>query len=157
MSLEVGLKKIRLILLEDYLVLLLGLGDPRFKWMFSELDLLRELYRFIGDWEYKLFTARWCEHFLCIESFSLDFRYVHLFQFFDVRDQDVSFPACNAYPRKILDKIFGPNWCSRDRSFTEIRWLFYHRSKQSDLIFKWYTEPPFIRWLPIRQEILNVS
>ena len=28
MSLEVGLKKIRLVLLEDCLVLLLGLGDP---------------------------------------------------------------------------------------------------------------------------------
>ena len=41
MNLEVGLKKIRLILLEDYLVLLLGLGDPRLRWMFSDPDLLQ--------------------------------------------------------------------------------------------------------------------
>ena len=40
MSLEVGLKKIRLILLEDVLVLLLGLGDPGSRWMFSGFDLL---------------------------------------------------------------------------------------------------------------------
>ena len=42
MSLEVGLKKFRLILLEDCLVLLLGLGDPGLRWMFSEPDLLKE-------------------------------------------------------------------------------------------------------------------
>ena len=38
MSLEVGLKKIRLIHLEDFLVLLLGLDDPGLRWMFSEPD-----------------------------------------------------------------------------------------------------------------------
>ena len=41
MSLEVGLKKIHLILLEDYPVLLLGLGYPGLRWMFSEPDLTR--------------------------------------------------------------------------------------------------------------------
>ena len=41
MSLEVGLKKIRLFLLEDVLILLLGLGDPGLRWMFSEPDLLQ--------------------------------------------------------------------------------------------------------------------
>ena len=40
MSLEVGLKKIRLILLEDYLVLLLGVSDNGSRWMFSEPDVL---------------------------------------------------------------------------------------------------------------------
>ena len=45
MSLVVGLKKTRLILLEDYLVLLLSLGClgcPGFKWMFSDPDLLQK-------------------------------------------------------------------------------------------------------------------
>ena len=41
MILEVELKKTRLILLEDFLVLLLGLGDPGSRWMFSEPDLLQ--------------------------------------------------------------------------------------------------------------------
>ena len=43
MSLGVGLKTTRLILPEDYLVLLLGLGDPGWKWMFSEPDLLQRV------------------------------------------------------------------------------------------------------------------
>ena len=43
MSLEMGLKKARLILLEDYLVLLLGLGDPGLRWMFSEPDLFQRV------------------------------------------------------------------------------------------------------------------
>ena len=41
MSLVVGLKKTRLILLEDVLVLLLGLGDPKLRWMVSDADLLQ--------------------------------------------------------------------------------------------------------------------
>ena len=40
MSLEVVVKT-RLILLEDLLVVLLGLGCPGLRWMFSELDLLQ--------------------------------------------------------------------------------------------------------------------
>ena len=46
MSLEVELKKIRLILLHDCFVLLLGLGDPGLRWMFSELDLLQRVSPF---------------------------------------------------------------------------------------------------------------
>ena len=30
--------------------------------------------------------------------------------------------ACNAYPRNIPGKTFGPNWCSRDKSSAEIGW-----------------------------------
>ena len=124
MSLEVGLKKIRLILLEDYLVLLLGLGDPRFKWMFSELDLLRKVYRFICDWEYKFFTARGCELFLCIESFSVDFRYVHLFRFLNVRDQDVSFPDSSRVQRISKENTWQDFWTELMQS----RQVF-HRNK----------------------------
>ena len=42
MSFEVVKVKTLLILLEDFLVLLLGLGGPRFWWMFSEADLLQK-------------------------------------------------------------------------------------------------------------------
>ena len=41
MSLEVVLKKTRLILLEDFLVLLLGLGCPGLRRVFSEPDLIQ--------------------------------------------------------------------------------------------------------------------
>ena len=58
MSLEAALKKIRLILLEDYLVLLPGLGDPGLRWMFSDPDLFQKDYRSIRDWEYEFFTTR---------------------------------------------------------------------------------------------------
>ena len=40
MSLEKVLKT-RLIFLEDFLVLLLGLGGPGLRWIFSETDLLQ--------------------------------------------------------------------------------------------------------------------
>ena len=46
MSLDVRLKKTRLILLEAFLVLLLGLGCPRFRWMFSDPDLLQNFWLF---------------------------------------------------------------------------------------------------------------
>ena len=36
-------------------------------------------------------------HFLCIESFRVEFRCLHLFQFFSVRDHNVSFPDSPAY------------------------------------------------------------
>ena len=47
--------KTRLILPEEFLVLLLGLGDPGFRWMFSEPDLLQKFYFSICDREKKMF------------------------------------------------------------------------------------------------------
>ena len=44
MSRVVGLKKTLLILLEEFLVLLLGLGDPGLRWMFSDADLLQKFF-----------------------------------------------------------------------------------------------------------------
>ena len=44
MSLEVGLKKSRLILLEDFLVLLLGLGDPGLRCMYFRLFHRRSFF-----------------------------------------------------------------------------------------------------------------
>ena len=83
MSLEVGLKKTRLILPEDFLVLLLGLGDPGLRWMFSEP----------GDWEYEFFTIHGRRHFLCNESFKHGFLLRPSFPIpHNVCDQNVSFP-----------------------------------------------------------------
>ena len=44
----------------------------------------------------------------------VEFRCVHLLQFFHVRDHNVSFPDSSR------EKM--PNWCSRDLSFAEIGW-----------------------------------
>ena len=83
-----GLKKTRLILVEDFLVLLLGLGDPGSRWMFSDPGFT--VPSSIGKMIFLNIHGR--QHFLCIESLCMDFRCVHLFQFLNVRDQDVSFP-----------------------------------------------------------------
>ena len=42
LGLLVGLKKTLLIVLNDFLVLLLGLGDPGLRWIFSDPDLLQK-------------------------------------------------------------------------------------------------------------------
>ena len=41
-----GLKKTRLLLLEDFLVLLLGVGSPGLRWMLQEPDLLLRVLPF---------------------------------------------------------------------------------------------------------------
>ena len=106
MSLEVELKKIRLILLEDGLALLLGLGNSGLSWMFSEPDLLQRVFNVpSAKTEYEIFTVHGREHFFCIESFGVNFRCVNLFQFLNVYDQDVSFPDSDRVQR-ISNGIF---------------------------------------------------
>ena len=55
MSLEV-LVKTRLILLDDFLVLLFGLGGPGLMWMISEPALSQRVTLFLCDWEDEIFT-----------------------------------------------------------------------------------------------------
>ena len=60
MSLVLRLKKTRLILLADYLVLLLCLGSSGLKWMFSDPDLLQNFWLFhlrLGIWIFHLSLA----------------------------------------------------------------------------------------------------
>ena len=70
MSLVVRLKKTRLILREDYLILLLCLGCPGLRWMFSEPDLFQKVWLFhlrLGIWK--------CPPFWCVNtSFALSLR-----------------------------------------------------------------------------------
>ena len=68
MSLDVGLKKIRLILLEDCLILLLCLGDPGIRWMFSEPNLLQRVLPFhlrLGIFEDFVIGCNQNTKFLC--------------------------------------------------------------------------------------------
>ena len=98
MSLENGLKRTRLVLLEDVFVRLLGLGDPGLRWMFSEPDLLQRVWLFHLRPGTFNFHASWAlvNTSFAKMSFGMDFRCVHLFQFLNVCDQIVSFPE---YPR----------------------------------------------------------
>ena len=73
MSLDVGLKKTLLILLEDYFVPLMCLGCPGLKRMFSDPDLLRNFDCSICDWEYEIFTFHCRLHFLFIEPSGVEF------------------------------------------------------------------------------------
>ena len=104
MSLEVGLKKIRVILLED----------------------CQEFYCTICDWENKnchlfigvnttfaLSLFVWISGASICSNSSMPATKMSPFQIP---------PACNAYPRNIPGKTFGPNWCRLDRSLAEIGW-----------------------------------
>ena len=78
----------------------------------------------------------------------MNFRFVHLSMsatnFFLFQ-----FPsACNAYSMKKNRQDF---WAELKRM------ICYNRFKRNNRTFKWYSEPPFIWCLPIKQEILNNS
>ena len=106
------------------------------------------------------FTFHWRQHFLYIESFTMDFRCVHLLQFFNVCDKNVSLPDSPC----VQDITEEYNWQDFRTELMKSRWvfsrnrvIFYHCPKRDNWSVKWHREPPFIRCLPIKQEILNVS
>ena len=126
MSLEVELKKTRLILLEDYLALLLCLGCPGKRWMFSDPDLLQKvwlshlrlgIWNFHVSWASTLPTHRaflpWSADASISSNSSMHATKMSPFQILS---------AYNAYPRNIPGKTSGPNWCSLDRSSAERGW-----------------------------------
>ena len=51
-----GWKRVRLILLEEFLVLLLGLDNPGLRWMFSDVDLHQGFDCSICELEVKIVT-----------------------------------------------------------------------------------------------------
>ena len=129
----------RLILLEDLPALLLVQGCPVSWWMFSEPDLLQTVSLF---------------------HVSVDFRCVHLFQILNVCDQNVSSPdspriqdRTAEYSRWNFLTELVKSW----QVFGRYRVIFYHRTKWNYWSFEWFAESPFVRCLPIKQEILNVS
>ena len=92
MSLEEVEVETLLILPENLDDLLLELDVPVSRWMFPVPDLLQKVYCSICDRENELFTTFRRYHLFRIESFCVDFRYVHLFQILNVHNQNVSFP-----------------------------------------------------------------
>ena len=66
-------------------------------------------------------------------------------------------PAYRAYPRNIPGNIFFPNWWILDWSFGEIGQYSTNETKGMIGTINGFSEPPFVKCFPIRQEILNVS
>ena len=66
-------------------------------------------------------------------------------------------PAYTAYPRNNPGKTFFPKWWIRDWSFAVRGWYSTSEPKRDDWSLKWFSETSFVRSLPIRQEICDVS
>ena len=158
MSLVVGLKKTRLTLLQEFFVLLLCLGCPRLRVMFSDPDLLQKF------WLFHLRHGKWNFHLPSALTLPLHWTFGRGFQKRPSRPilqcprplrlLSWILSADNTYPRKIPGKTFGPNWCSLGWVFRRNRVKFDHCSKRDQMRFP---EPPFMWCLSIRQEVLNVS
>ena len=116
--------------------------------MFSEPYLLQKFCLFhlrLGIRNVHHFGRR---HFLCIESFSIDFRCVHLFKFLNVCDQDVSFPYSILAQRISKENIWQDFWIELMKSRQvsgRNKVIFCHRSKRSNQTIEWYSDTPFTR------------
>ena len=147
----VELKKTLPILLEEYLVLILCLGCPGLRWMFSDPDLLQNFWRI----HLRLGTRRF--HLSLALTLPVHWAFGRGVQ----TRPSFAIPQCLRpiclQPRKIFGKTFLPNWCSRDRSFAHNRVMFDHCSKRYNWSAVVFSEPPFIGCLPVGQKILNIS
>ena len=98
----------------------------------------RWLYCSICDWENEFFTTFKQHHLFCIESFSMDFWCVHLFQLLNIRDLYVSFPdspraqyiamedSTEHFLSKLMDSwlIFCGNWMTFNQGTKWKQWSF---------------------------------
>ena len=154
-----GLKKTRLILLEGYLVLLLCLGCPGLRWMFSDPDLLQNFWLFhlrLGMWTFHLSKA-----------FTLPL-YWALGRGVQMRPSP---PILQSHHYVYFPHFSGRQHISKEYTWQDFRTelmqsrkvfrrnsvIFGQFSKRDTWGVKRYSEPPFMVCLPIRQEILNVS
>ena len=123
MSLEVVRKSIRLIHLEDYIVLLLGQGDPGKQWMFLEPDLLQIIWLFylrmwknfspfIGVKTSSALSLLACSDASISSNSSMSATIMFPFQFFH--------PHTRHY--RGTGDTSGLVWCSLDESFAEMEW-----------------------------------
>ena len=114
----------------------------------------------ICDWNYECFTTFRQYHLFRVESFSMDFWCVHLFQLLEVHNESVSFPDSSRvqYVTKeksrehFLAKLMD-SWLIR-RGY---RMIFNQWTKWNDRSFKRLFKSTFGCCFPIRQSLLNVS
>ena len=119
-------KRVRLTLLEEFLVLLLVLDDPGLKWMFSDVDLLQ---RFLtvpsatGNMNLSPFIGVNTSFALSLLASIPDASICSNSQMSVICKSPFQIPpAFYAYLRNFPGETFGPNWCTLDRSFAEIGW-----------------------------------
>ena len=103
-------KKTRLVLREYVLVLLLGLGCPGLRWMFSDPVLIQTVPSAIGNLNFSplidvntsfaLSLLPWISDASICSNSSMSATIMSPFQIL---------LACNAYPRNIPGKTLGPN------------------------------------------------
>ena len=113
----------------------------------------------ICDWNYECFTTFRQYHLFRVESFSMDFWCVHLFQLLEVHNESVSFPDSSRvqYVTKeksrehFLAKLMD-SWLIR-RGY---RMIFNQWTKWNDRSFKRLFKSTFGCCFPIRQSLLNV-
>ena len=145
-------KRVRLTLLEDYLVLLLCLGCPELRWMFSDPDLLQRMWIFNFSWALTLplHWAFWRGFQSRPSALILQcLRLVCLLSRFSPRVTRIQ----GIFLARLLDQIdvisIG--------LFAEVEWHSTIAPNGITGPLNGIPEPPLIWCLPIRQEILNVS
>ena len=140
--------------------------SPRIEWSRTKVDVLstwsppKRFYCSICDGEYEHFTTIRYFRLFRVESFSMGFWCVHLFQLLKVHNQYVSFPDSSRvqyiteeYSREyLLTKLMDSSLV-----FCGYRMIFNQWTKWNDRSFKWFSKSTFERCFPIRQAILYVS
>ena len=152
-SLEVVEVETLLILQENLSDLLLVLGDPVQRWMFSVPDLLQQILFVHLRLEIWIFHFGAKYHLFRIESFWVDFRCVHRFQHLNVCNHYVTLPNS---PR-----VQGVSKEQSSKTFYQIvrtdKVILNQWTKRNDWSFPRFSKTSFVWSLPTRQEILNVS
>ena len=143
-SLEV-VEETLLILQENLFSLLLEMGDPVSKWMFSVPDLFQKDW-FVHLWlenKISIFLGKY--YFFCIWC-------VNRFQLLNVCNHYVTLPNSLRVQRVSKSKLMD-SWLV----FRRDRVILNQWTKWNNRSFKWLPKTSFTGRLPIRQEILNVS
>ena len=160
LSLEVVEVETLLILQENLFDLLLELGDPVSRWIFSVPDLHQQILFVHLRLEIWFFLLGVKYYFLCIESFCVDFRCVHLLQLLNVCNHYITLPnsprvqsVSKEYSRQYFLSKFMDSWLVLRRD----RVIFNQSTKRDNWSIERFSKASFIWCLPIRQEILNIS
>ena len=144
-----------------------GWFSPPIEWSRTKVDVVstwsppKRFYCSICDGEYEHFTT--IRHFRLfrVESFSMGFWCVHLFQLLKVHNRYVSFPDSSRvqyiteeYSKEYLLTKLMDSWLV----FRGYKMIFNNQwTNLNDRSFKWFFKSPFERCFRIRQAILHVS
>ena len=152
--------EIRLFLLEDLHVLRLVQEDHVLRWMFSEL-ISPDNFTFpsaIRNVKFSLFFSAITSYAVSLRAWISDASKFSSSSMSATKMSPFQIPsAYNAYPRNMPSKTCLPNWWILDKSLAEIGWYSIIEAKKYHRSFEWIAKSPFIRCVPVRQAVLNVS